>query len=69
MSFQIAPVYSFSNIERARKLAARGGRVFECEMKGNKYFYCVKIFFAEIFNGGSALFKYWWWKDNEDNDK
>ena len=40
-----------------------------CEITVSKYFYCVKIFFAEIFNGGSALFKYWWWKDNEDNDK
>ena len=38
-------MYSFSNIKRARKLAARCGHIFECEIKGNKYFYCVKMFF------------------------
>ena len=54
---------------KGMKIGCQEGHIFECEIKQSKHFYCVKIFFAEIFNGGSALFKYWWWKDNEDNDK
>ena len=39
------PVYSSLHTQRTSKLAARGGNVFGCEMKGSKYVYCVGCFF------------------------